>query len=225
MCGRRAPRLRETCLMRWCRPRPSTISSITPRNKHMKRRSTARADTADLPTPVARIARPHIPDEEKKILLPLDIRLKAFDPLLTPPVREQIQVEFKDYLGKPEFPMLVGNRLVDLVCATCLADRPVAEAQRMLGHQYMQRYWNTLMGRFLMMAAPLVDVEWVLRGLPRQFSAATNFGIYWVAELAPRYWRFDFEDDPGLPDYILGTLLAGGEILKVRGLQIAYKII
>jgi uncharacterized protein (TIGR02265 family) len=132
-------------------------------------------------------------------------------------------VEFKDYLGKPEFPMLVGNRLVDLVCATCLAQYPVAEAQRLLGYQYMQRYWSTLMGRFLMMAAPLADVEWVLRGLPRQYSAATNFGTYWVAKIAPRHWRFDFEDDPGYPDYILGTLLAGGEILKVRGLHVTYK--
>lgn len=177
------------------------------------------------PTPAAQVRRPHVPDADKKILLPLGIRLKAFEAYLTPAAREQINQEFKDYLGCDEYPVLVGNRLIDLICRTCLADQPLPEARRILGHQYMQQYWSTLLGHFLKMAAPLAKVEWIMRGLPRQYSATTNYGTYWVAEVAPQCWRFDFEDDPGYPEYILGTLLAGGELLKVADLQVSYQVV
>lgn len=174
------------------------------------------------PVPLVRIARPKISDDEKMILLPLDVRLKAFDQYLTPTVRDQINIEFAAYLGKPHYPIAVGNRLVDLICTTCLADLPLAEARQMLGRCYIERYRQTILGHLLLVVRPLVGLEWVLRGLPRNYSESTNFGTYWVAELEPHHWRFDFEDDPGYPDYILGTFQAGGEILQVPGLIITY---
>jgi uncharacterized protein (TIGR02265 family) len=120
---------------------------------------------------------------------------------------------------------LVGNRLIDLLCATCLADQPMDEARQVFGRYYVARYRETILGGLLRVMAPLVNLEWVVRGLPRNFAAATNYGTYWTAELGPHHWRLDFEDDPGYPDLILGILLAGAEIHRTPGLHIQYTIL
>jgi uncharacterized protein (TIGR02265 family) len=175
------------------------------------------------PPVASRVSRPRMPDSEKMILLPLSIRLKAFDKFLTPAVREQLHTEFAAYLDQPQYPVVIGNRLVDQVCNTSLTDYSPQEARQLLGRCYIERYQESVLGRLLL--APISsnqDFEWVMRGLPRNYSAVTNYGTYWVAEVAPRHWRFDFEDDPGDPDFIMGTLLAGSEILRIPGYRVSY---
>jgi uncharacterized protein (TIGR02265 family) len=181
------------------------------------------------PTPplrvVTRIARPFIPDDQKRILFPLRVILASFDAYLTPANRAQLEDEFAPYLDHPYYPVLVGNSLTDRVCELCLADHPVAEARQILGRAYVRRYQETLFGKMLAVAGPLLQFEWILKGLPNQYAAATNFGTYWVAEVAPHHWRFDFEDDPGYPDWILGTLQAGSEAIHMTGGQISYTVL
>jgi uncharacterized protein (TIGR02265 family) len=175
--------------------------------------------------PIARIARPRMPDAAKMIMLPLSIRLKSFAKFMTPSVHSQLEEEFAPYLNQPQYPVIVGNQLVDRVCAMCLAEYERGAAQQLLGQCYIERYQESLIGRLLL--APLEadhDFEWALRGLPRNYAAATNFGTYWVAQLGPQHWRFDFEDDPGYPDFILGTLIAGSEILHIPGYRVSYTL-
>jgi uncharacterized protein (TIGR02265 family) len=176
------------------------------------------------PTPAVRIERPHMPDSEKMIRLPIDVRLKVFDRYLTPTLRAQVEEEFGVWRGQPQYPVLVGNRLLDVLC-TALPDRSPAEARQMLGYEYVAQYRHTVLGWLMLVVRPMLDLDWVLRGLPRQYAGATNYGTYWVAPVGERHWRFDFEDDPGDPDWILGTLLAGGTIFKVRGLSISHRIL
>jgi uncharacterized protein (TIGR02265 family) len=176
------------------------------------------------PTPVARIERPPLPDAEKMILLPISVRLKVFDHYLTPALRAQVEAEFGSWRGQPQYPVLVGNRLLDVMC-TALPDRSPEEARRMLGYEYVAQYRYTVLGWLMLVVRPVLDMEWLMRGLPRQYAGATNYGTYWVAPLGERHWRFDFEDDPGYPDWILGTLLAGGAIFKVRGLRVSYQML
>lgn len=169
-----------------------------------------------------------MPDSEKMIRLPIDVRLRVFDRYLTPALRTQIEEEFGRWKGQSQYPVLVGNRLLDVLC-TSLPEREPAEALQMLGYQYVSQYRDTALGFLLLvvraMVGKLVDMDWVLRGLPRQYAGATNYGTYWVAPLGERHWRFDFEDDPGYPDWILGTLLAGGSILKTPDLHITYRVL
>lgn len=171
-----------------------------------------------------RIARPNIPDDEKLVLFPMDVLLASFDKYLTPEVRSRLEAEFSEHLGKPYYPVLVGNRLIDQVCRLCLGEYPIEQARQLLGHSYLQRYRETVLGQLLLDARPLVSVEWFVQGLPRNYASATNFGTYWVEELEPQHWSFNFEDDPGYPDWILGTLLAGAEILQVPGYRVTYTL-
>lgn len=158
---------------------------------------------ASLPAPIVpavRVARPPIPDDQKLVFSGIDFLIEAVADRLTPALQEQITAEFGAYLRKSRYPVLVGNRLIDLLCATCLADRPRAAARQLFGRYYVTRYQETITGGLLRLMVPRVSLAWVVRGLPRNFAAATNYGTYWVAELEPHHWRLDFEDDPGYPD-------------------------
>lgn len=86
--------------------------------------------------PAVRVARPPIPDDQKLIFSGIDFLIEAVADRLTPALQAQITAEFGAYLGKSRYPVLVGNRLIDLLCATCLADRPLAEARQLFGRYY-----------------------------------------------------------------------------------------
>lgn len=182
--------------------------------------------------PLVKIERPRVPDSQKLILVPLDIRFKTFDSYLTPDLRSQLRIEFAEYLGQPNYPVLVGNRLIDRVCETALSEYSPKEAHQLLGRSYVEHYRETVLGwllglisRLKKTAGPIVSIDWVMRGLPRQYAGATNYGTYWLAELEHNHWRFDFEDDPGYPDWLLGTFQAGGAFLGLQGLDIKYEVV
>ncbi len=122
------------------------------------------------PQPVARIARPHIPDTEKNILLPLEIRLMAFARYLTPALEAQLREEFAEYLQQEQFPVLVGNRLIDRICATTLQDHPTEKARELLGYAYLKQYQDSLVGVLLAPVDVTDDFDWVMQGLPRNWG-------------------------------------------------------
>jgi uncharacterized protein (TIGR02265 family) len=193
--------------------------------------TTPSSESASL-EPLVKIERPRIPDAQKLILVPLDIRFKTFDSFLTPNLRSQLRQEFAEYLGQPNYPVLVGNRLIDRVCETALSGYSPEEAHQLLGRSYVERYRETVLGwllglisRLKRTAGPIVSMDWVMRGLPRQYAGATNYGTYWLAELGHNHWRFDFEDDPGYPNWLLGTFQAGGEFLKLQDLSITCELV
>jgi len=176
------------------------------------------------PVALVRVARPRLPDDQKIVLHPLTVLLRALDDKLSYDQRSQVEREFSPYLNN-SYPVLVGNQLIDRVCELGLADRPIGEARQLLATAYMNRYRETILGRILGATMPLMKPEWILRGCPRNYASATNFGTYWVAQLEERHWRFDFEDDPGYPDWILGTLSSACQILRIPAVQISYQVL
>ena len=177
------------------------------------------------PVPLVRIARPPTANNEKMILLPLEIKLKAFSSVLSEEMLMQLQDEFAPYLNQDRYPVLVGNQLLDRVCELALPDQSIAAARQLLGYKYLMLYQASFLGILLAPVEPGGEFEWVMRGLPRNYAAATNYGTYWIAELGPRHWRFDFEDDPGYPEFVLGGLVAGGELLQMPCHEIACSIL
>ncbi len=176
-------------------------------------------------TPIVRVERPPMLDTEKLVFSSIDFLLQAVKSRLTPDILKQVQAEFGSYLEKTQYPVLEGNRLIDFLSSACLAELSTAAARQVFGKYYVTRYQKTIQGQLLMRAVPLVNLGWAIRGLPRNFAAATNYGTYWVAELAQRHWQLEFEDDPGYPDLILGILLGSKEILKASSLQLSYTVL
>jgi uncharacterized protein (TIGR02265 family) len=177
--------------------------------------------TSAIIQPLVRIARPPVPNEQRLVLLRTELLVKAVESQLTPDSLARIKAEFGPYLSERQYPPLVGNALVDLLCELCLADRPLAEARKQLGYQYMLRYWQTPLGKMVMPAMRVMGLERIMRGLPRNYATSANYGIYWVAQLGPQHWRFDMEDDPRHPEVQLGTLLAGADVLPLPNHQIS----
>jgi uncharacterized protein (TIGR02265 family) len=161
-----------------------------------------------------RIARPRIPDAEKMIRMPLDLGLRIAQPYLTPALRTEIQQEFAPYWGRREHPLLIANRLIDVICEKCLVDLPVEEGRRLMGRALHASFVQTPVTRVMVTAMRLASIEWILRGIPRNFAAGNNFGSFEMAELAPRHWRFTLDDFPAHPEVLQGFFEAGAQELQ-----------
>ena len=161
-----------------------------------------------------RIARPRIPDEEKIVRLPLDLGVRIAQPYLTPALRAEILQEFGPFLGCREHPLAISNRFIDVFCEKCLVEMPVNEGRRLFGASLTSFYVQSPVIKVMVGAMRLASIEWILRGLPRNFAAGNNFGSFEMTELAPRHWRFTVEDYPGYPDVLQGFFEAGARQLQ-----------
>jgi len=154
----------------------------------------------------------------------LRVQLEAAKRYITPSLLVQAETEFQPYLDTPQHPVLVTKRMLEYLCAHCLADRPSEAAHELLGRSYVQ-YMQAQQSGFLpsIMGGIAAVAGWplIIKGLPQNYAAATNYGSYWVEEVSPQHWRFDIADDPGSPYFILGTLLQGIESFSWPG-QITY---
>lgn len=173
---------------------------------------------------VVRIDRPSLPDAEKMLLTSMDIGLRTVDPYLNPASRAAVQEQFGAYLGQPSQPVLVSNAFVDFVCQAGFPARTLPEARRELGRLSVAQYQQTILGRVMFAPLRLMGFARVLRHTPRQYAATTNYGTRWVAELGPRHWRFDCEDELIHPESIIGNLEAVAESLSVPQLRVVFTL-
>ncbi len=185
---------------------------------------------ADIPTntpPVvaARIDRPPIPDAEKLMLTPMDIGLRTVDPYLNPASRAAVQAQFGVDLGKSTQPVLISNAFVDFVCQAGFPALSLPEARRQLGRLSVAQYGQSILGRVMLAPIRLMGLERVLRQAPKQYAATTNYGTRWVAELGPRHWRFDCEDELIHAESILGNLEAIAELVGVAKLRVVFTLL
>lgn len=179
------------------------------------------------PPPRARAVRPVIPDSEKVFMSSLDVTVQVVEDSgrLTPAIRAQVVDQFGAYLHKPQVPALVYTQLVDLLCATCLADQPLAEARRLFGRGSLTRYRETILGRVLLATLPIVGLERMLRRAPQDFALACNYGTRSVVELGPHHWRMDFEDEILYPEVLQGIFQEVGTLLHLPQLQTTYTVL
>src|SRR5690242_14032737 len=128
------------------------------------------------PNPIIRIERPPMPDSEKRYLTQLDVALETVGDALTPELRAQIQTEFGAYLGKAGHPVLIANQLTELLCRNCFGDQPLLEARRLFGRASVAHYRESILGRVMLAAIPIMGMERIVRMIPRDFAATTNYG-------------------------------------------------
>lgn len=177
------------------------------------------------PVPLVRVARDPIPDAEKMSLLPLAHSLRAVEAQMPPGARARLEVEFAPYLGKPQVPALVAQRFSDRLCAVCFPGFSRGEAHRQFGRQYTQVHRDTILGWVMWAARPALTLERMLRRSPRTFSVRTNYGTRWVAELGPRHWRHDFEDEIIPPEQLRGSFEQMAVFAKIPDLAVTYTVL
>jgi uncharacterized protein (TIGR02265 family) len=170
--------------------------------------------------PVIRIERPLMPDAEKRLLTPLDVAVGTVGDALTPALRAQIQTEFGLYLGKAGHPALIANQLTELLCRNCFGDQPLPEARRLFGRASVVHYRESILGRVMLAALPIMGMDRIVRLIPRNFAATTNYGTRSVVEIGPRHWRADFEDEILYPEILQGMLESIGDLAHVPSLRV-----
>jgi len=175
--------------------------------------------------PAVRIARPALPDAEKLMLTSLDIGLATVAARLSPAGRAAVQAQFGAYLGKASHPVLVSNRFVDFVCPLCFPALALHEARCEMAHLSVAHYQQTILGRVMLAPMRLMGLERVLRQAPKQFAATTNYGTRWVADLGPRHWRFDCEDELMHPETMWGSLEAVAQMVGVRDVRVVFSLL
>ncbi|HMA33264.1 MAG TPA: DUF2378 family protein [Chloroflexia bacterium] len=174
--------------------------------------------------PLARVDRPPMADSAKMNLTSINLALQVMEPYLTPAIREQVEAEFGAYLGKGQYPTVVGIQLVDFLCQACLPEHALTEARRLFGQRSVAKYRESILGRVMLAALPLMGLERILRQAPRQLSAVNNYGTRWVTELGPQHWRLDCDDEIMPPETLQGSIEVVGQLLHASGLQVTYSL-
>lgn len=176
------------------------------------------------PIVVARSDRPPVPDAEKMMLTPLNIGLRTIEPYLTPDSRAAIVAQFRAHLDTVNHPILVSNAFVDAVCRAGFPMMSLPEARLRLARLSVAQYQQSILGRVMLAPIRLMGMERVLKQIPRQFAATTNYGTRWVATLGPQHWLLEFEDELMHPETPQGSVEAVGEFVGVKQLRVAFTL-
>lgn len=172
---------------------------------------------------VSQVVRPVMPDSEKRFLSPPEELLAGLDERLTARERAALTTEFGSYLGRSPYPASVALRLIDWIGSVGYPDLPLAEARRRHGREGLL-VWrrHSILGRVMTAAFPLMGLDRILRRVPQNASALTNFGTRWVIQEGPQHWWYCTSDDPTPPEFFAGVLDALADFTAVRGLTITW---
>lgn len=173
--------------------------------------------------PAAQLVRPVLADADKSFRYPAEDILAGLPAPLTARQQAALQAEFGSVLGQPTHSAITMVRLIDWVAAVCYPDVPLAEARRRHGRAGMLAWSReTILGRVMTAAFPLMGMERVLRRMPQNLGGLTNFATRTVLREGPGHWWYCSSDDPTPPDWIAGVMDALAEFTGVRALSVQW---
>lgn len=91
------------------------------------------------------------------------------------------------------------------------------EALRLAGLHFMRGWIRTVMGSAAGRLARLVGPERTLRRLDKSFRTTNNFQRAEVTMVAPRQARIQLKESLGIPQYYVGILQGGLEMMHLQG--------
>ena len=173
--------------------------------------------------PAAQRGRPVLPDAAKIFRYPAEDLLGGLPRPLTARQQAAFHAEFGPVLGQPTHSALTMVRLINWVAMVCYPDLPPAEGRRRHGKAGML-VWSreTILGRVLTAALPVMGLERALRRMPSNLGGLTNFATRSVYREGPGHWWYCTSDDPSPPEWIAGVMDALAEFTAVRTLHVQW---
>ncbi|HMA33192.1 MAG TPA: DUF2378 family protein [Chloroflexia bacterium] len=178
-----------------------------------------------LPAPRVHQARPPVPDADKAYSLPLDTVFQMAGELLPPGLEAQIRAEFTGHFGKAQPPALLRFQLVDRLALACFPGRSLAAARRLWGRHSLVGYRQSILGRVLLAAIPVMGLERVLVRIPSALAGQSNYGTRTVWELGPQHWRLDFEDEVMPAEMLQGVIEGLAALVHVPDVQVTWTLL
>jgi uncharacterized protein (TIGR02265 family) len=106
------------------------------------------------------------------------------------------------------YPLAVWRAALGVARRFAYAGQPPEAANRALGHQYVEGFAQTLVGRIFATAAPLLGTERCLTRLPTYLKAGREDMQMLLEPVQERDWRVRVVDPDPLPDFVAGVVEA-----------------
>lgn len=112
---------------------------------------------------------------------------------------------------KPRYPVHIWRDCLEVARRHCYPNINPEQGYREVGKRFIEGFFETIIGRFLVVAFPLVGPNGVMKLLPRHWKAARKDIEVIPVQEGDRRWRVTFRDHCPLPDFIAGIVEAGGK--------------
>jgi len=107
---------------------------------------------------------------------------------------------------QPQYPSSVFKRCMEIACRRVHPTLPEDEAMRRLSVQLLDGFFDTIVGKGVVVALPFLSPGTFLKRYPRFFAMAAPGVKLSLTEEAPRRWRMVLRDRAPLPHFNAGTL-------------------
>ncbi|NVJ21369.1 MULTISPECIES: DUF2378 family protein [Myxococcus] len=108
--------------------------------------------------------------------------------------------------SQESYPLNVWRAALGVARRFACAGQPAEEANRALGHHYVEGFAQTLVGRIFATAAPLLGTERCLTRLPTYLKAGRDDMQMVLEPVQEREWCVRVMDGDPLPDFVAGVV-------------------
>jgi len=129
--------------------------------------------------------------------------------------------------AKPQirYPSSVWSASLEVARRHCFASLARDEGMRALGRRFVEGWFETIAGRFMAAAMPLVGTAGVINRLPRYWATVRKDTKVEVHREDERRWRIVYRDAHLNPEFCAGIIQAAGKHTKsTHDVQLDVKI-
>jgi uncharacterized protein (TIGR02265 family) len=118
--------------------------------------------------------------------------------------------------AKPQirYPTRVWRDALDAARRHLYPKLPAEEALRLLGRTFVDGFFNTIAGRFMAVAMPLIGPAAVIKRLPRYWAAVRTGVTIDVRQEGEQTFRITYRDTNPAPDFYAGIIEGAGPYTK-----------
>lgn len=162
-------------------------------------------------------AHPRIPDDEKRVKLPLDALIKPLSPILTDMQQAQLRREFSAYWQQSSQPVTVYNHAIDLLGELAFPALAPPQRRQGVGYELVRGApQSSIITRVVVAPLRVMNPVRFFQYIPQLAASVLNYGTVITWEEVPQHWTVELIDQPLYLEYIQGNFQAMGiELLKV----------
>jgi uncharacterized protein (TIGR02265 family) len=119
--------------------------------------------------------------------------------------RELKDAGFDPARQQPLYPSPVFKACIEIACRRLYPDRPTPEAMRLLAAQFVDGFFDTIVGKVVVVVLPLLSADAFLKRYPRFFGMAAPGVKMTMEKESEGHWRVVLRDRAPLPDFNAGV--------------------
>jgi uncharacterized protein (TIGR02265 family) len=120
--------------------------------------------------------------------------------------------------ARPEirYPTRVWRDALEVARRHCYPQLPAEQAQRMLGRRFVDGFFETIVGRLMAVAMPLIGTAMVCRRIPKYWAAVRTGISVEVRQESDKLFRIMYRDANPAPDFYAGIIEGAGRYTRTN---------